>query len=647
MAALLVGSDVPHRSPPHALPSPREPRPRGPSGIASHPLSRLRRPPGPANVRGMAASASEPPEGRDPVTFEEARERLRARGYLDRGVEGAVLKGALAARTRTLGLLRAAAVAALFLALALATAETAAVALASALSPRDAAVLFAWLVAGALLSAAVLVLLLAAFAWLRVRGRSDPSGASTEVAVVFGVLAGVGAALAARPVLEAAGPAAAVVAFAAAALAVVLAVRVARGLAFTVLAASGREAFSRAPRPALALGAALAAGAVVAAGWLLFRTPSPAGEPLVVRAGSGRAVLVAVDGWVPELAASGVPLRAASRFSYRKETTDPAAFWTTVATGEAARRHGVGALELVRLEGLVAPVRLTAGTGWYLGRLLPALGLAREESVTSAARRVPAAWEVAHRGGLASLVVNWWTTWPADDAGGVVLGNHLYFAARAGAKLEREGWPPEATARAALLAPKAPDEAAGASRLAADARGLDAFAIAAFRQEAARSRPRLALLYLPGLDILGAALAEPGRSVADRVALATALGEETRAVAAFLAGPDVLGSDADLVAVVVDGGRSARAGEALFSGPLAAAGASGELRPVDLAPTLLSALGIPASRETEGKVDRRLLGAGVGSDASVASWGRKPAGAGPALDPREYVENLRSLGYLR
>ena len=121
----------------------------------------------------------EPPESRDPVTFEEARERLRSRGYLDRGVEGAVLKGALAARSRTLGLLLGAAVASLFLAFALATAETAAVSLASALSPRDALVLFAWLGAGALLAAAVLVLLLAAFAWLRTRGRSDPSVVST------------------------------------------------------------------------------------------------------------------------------------------------------------------------------------------------------------------------------------------------------------------------------------------------------------------------------------------------------------------------------------------------------------------------------------------------------------------------------------
>ncbi len=595
----------------------------------------------------MSTPTSGPPGKGDPVTFEEARERLRSRGYLDRGVEGAVLKGALAARNRTLGLLFGAGVAALFLALALATVETAAVALASALSPRDALVLFAWLGAGALLAAVVVVLLLAALAWARMRGRSDPSGVSTEVAIVFGVLAGVGAALAARPVLEAAGPLAAVAAFAAAAFAVVLAVRVARGLAFTVLAASGRAVFSRAPRPAVAVGAALAAVALATGGWLLARRSPPAEEPLVVRATKARVILVAVDGWIPQLATGAGAPGATSRFRYQKETTDPAAFWTTVATGEPARRHGVGALELVRLDGLVAPVRLTAGTGWYLGRLLPALGLAREESVTSAARRVPALWEVAHRAGLASLTVNWWTTWPADDAGGVVLGNHLFFAARAGAKLDREGWPPAASERAAILASRGGERTTGADRLVADARGLDAFAIAAFRQEVARARPRLALLYLPGPDILGAALSEPGRTVAERVALANALGEETRAIAAFLEGPDVFGGDADLVAVVVDGGRSAKHGELLLAGSLAGSSAPGELKPADLAPTLLAALGVPSSREAEGKVDLRLLRAGAASDATVASWGRKRSGGGPALDPKEYVENLRSLGYLR
>ncbi|HMM33890.1 MAG TPA: hypothetical protein PKA62_04040, partial [Thermoanaerobaculia bacterium] len=323
------------------------------------------------------------------------------------------------------------------------------------------------------------------------------------------------------------------------------------------------------------------------------------------------------------------------------------AFWTTVATGEPARRHGVGALDLVRLDGVTAPVKLTAGTGWYLGRLLPALGVAREESVASAARRVPAIWEVAHRGGLASLTVNWWTTWPAGDAGGVVLGNHLFFAARAGRPLEGEGWPPEAAARAAAAAPRAVPGADGVARLVDDARGLDAFAIAAFREEAARSRPRLSLLYLPGLDVLGAALSEPGRSVGERAALAAALADEARGVASFLAGPDVLGSSAEIVALVLDPGRSGRAGRPSSAGPRGAEGVSGGFRPVDPAPTPLPALGVPASRQTEGRVDSRLVRAGAATSATVASWGGRPRGGAAPIDPKEYVESLRSLGYLR
>jgi hypothetical protein len=46
-------------------------------------------------------------------------------------------------------------------------------------------------------------------------------------------------------------------------------------------------------------------------------------------------------------------------------------------------------------------------------------------------------------------------------------------------------------------------------------------------------------------------------------------------------------------------------------------------------------------------VDRRLVRGGAATEATVASWGRKRTGAAARIDPKEYVENLRSLGYLR
>jgi hypothetical protein len=575
------------------------------------------------------------------LSLDAARERLREKGYLDRGVEGAVLKGALAARSRTRALLFGAATGALFLAVALALAGAVLHAVSSALPWPDGVLLFLWLFAGAAALATLLVAALVGLALLRARLRGDADEASTEVAVAFGVLAGVAGVVATRPALETAGVAGVVTVLGAVALAVLIAVRVARGLAFTVFAASGRFLLPSSHRGRLA-GSLAAGAALLAVAAALAVRPSPAPDgPLVVAANSRHVVVVGVDGWTGEPPASG-----GARATYTKTVRDPAAFWTTVATGEPARRHGIGSLDLVRVSGVGSPVRPLAGAGFYLGRVLPALHLARLESVTAAARRVPALWEVASRAGIPSLTVNWWTTYPAADGGGTVLGNHLFFAARAGATLAGEGWPAEAAERAARLAPRLAPEPGSLERFVADARGLDAFAIAAFRDASAREKPRLALVYLPGLDILSSALAGPETGAADRVALATALTAETAAVRDFLLDPGLAGS-ADLVVLVLDAGRREPGGIVALRGALARSGASRTVEPVDVAPTVLAVLGVPAARDIAGRTLRALLAEGATTEETVASWGRRRAGAPPSVDPKEYVENLRSLGYLR
>ncbi len=574
------------------------------------------------------------------ISLDEARERLRERGYLERGVEGAVLKGALAARTRTRAFLLGASTGAAFLAAAVALAQTVVHAVSSTLPIRDAAVLFLWLFAGAAAVACLVVLALVALALLRARMRGDAEEGSTEIAVVFGVLAGVAGILAARPALESAGAPAAAAVLLAVAFAVLIAVRVARGLAFTVLAASGRLFVTRPSRALLAWAAAGVALVLVGISALLFRVPVVGDAPLVVRANGRRVVVVGVDGWTGQLPGGG------ARATYRKEVRDPAAFWTTVATGENVKRHGIGSLDLVRIAGVRSPVRPLAGAGWYLRSVLPALHLARLESVTASARRSPALWEVANRGGVPSLTVNWWTTYPAGEGGGTVLGNHLFFAARSGGALAGEGWPPDAAERAARLAPRVAPEPGTLERLVADAGGLDDFALAAFRDAWRRESPRLALVYLPGPDILSSALADPVRGARDRVALAAALTEETAKIRAFLLDPG-LAPAPDLLVDVLDGGRSEGGGLVALSGPLSRAGAAETIAPADLAPTVLSVLGIPASCEIAGRVRADLLAKGAVDGETVASWGRKRALKGPPIDPKEYVENLKSLGYLR
>lgn len=591
--------------------------------------------------------AEEPERPEGGMSFEEAKERLRSRGYLDRGVEGAVLKGALAARTKARGLLRAAGLAAAFLAVALALAQTAALTASAGLPPRDVAVLFLWLVTGALLFGAGLVAALLGLAWARTRGRGDADAASTEIGIVFGLLAGAFGAAAAVPALEYAGPVGAGAVLVGVALTVFVAVRIARSVTLTLLVASGRSVLARRGRGGALAALAVALLALAAAGLFALRSRPPAAEPLVVAANARRVVVVAVDGWSDRYVGSGpfAPLGVAEA-AYEKETLDPAAFWTTVATGEPVRRHGVGSLDLVRVGGVRAPLRPVAGTRWYLASLLPALGAARLESVTSAARRVPAMWEVAPRAGVATLVVGWWTTYPADEAGATVLSNHLFFAARAGASLAGEGWPPDATARAAALAPRVAPEPGSLDRLLADAEGVDDFAIRAFLDASLREKPRLSLLYLPGLDILSAALSEESRRAEERVALAEALRKEAARLDAFLRS-DALRKDVDLLVLLLDGGRKERAGRAVLSGPLARAGANPPLRPLDLAPTLLSVLGIPASRETAGQPAPALVAHGALATGTVGSWGRRAASSRLPVNAKEYVENLRSLGYLK
>jgi len=242
--------------------------------------------------------------------------------------------------------------------------------------------------------------------------------------------------------------------------------------------------------------------------------------------------------------------------------------------------------------------------------------------------------------------VNWWTTYPAGDGGGTVLSNHLFFAARAGSSLAGEGWPPEAVSRAAELASRVGARAEPLERLAADAAALDDFALRVFLDALARERPRLSLLYLPGLDILGAALSDPGRGASDRVALAEAVTAEARKIRSFLDDPSWR-EGVDLVVVLFDGGRGDEGGVVRLGGPLARPGASAVIAPADIAPTVLAALGIPSSREAAGKVCASLLQAGAVTTSTVASWGSRPRATAVAIDPKEYVENLKSLGYLK
>jgi hypothetical protein len=90
-----------------------------------------------------------------------------------------------------------------------------------------------------------------------------------------------------------------------------------------------------------------------------------------------------------------------------------------------------------------------------------------------------------------------------------------------------------------------------------------------------------------------------------------------------------------------------------LGGRVAAPSIGAELRPVDVAPTILYTLGVPISRELAGRPGMQMFAPEFSLRfpvREVATYGeRKAAGAvrgGEPLD-QEMVERLRSLGYVR
>lgn len=295
---------------------------------------------------------------------------------------------------------------------------------------------------------------------------------------------------------------------------------------------------------------ALAAVAIVAAAGLLAISPGGQARdeapPTLTVVGTGtRLVVFAVDGFDEALGAKYIraggerPVPALLR-SMPRQSEDPAREWTTIATGQPVERHGVTALEVRRLAGMEGG-HLPSGAGrstWTsaLAAATDMLRLTRPAINTGAIRREKTFWEVAALAGLRTVAVNWWTSWPAREADGTVLTERAVLRLQAGGPLADEiapaglyarlkaRWPelsaraddlaervvaqaddtPPAPAAKGLVATTVPLAAQVGDALRAAAR-VDAQQLVLFR-ELLTDQVDLATVYLPGLDILGAKL---------------------------------------------------------------------------------------------------------------------------------------------
>jgi hypothetical protein len=217
--------------------------------------------------------------------------------------------------------------------------------------------------------------------------------------------------------------------------------------------------------------------------------------------------------------------------------------------------------------------------------------------VSSADRQALAFWEVAASAGLRSLSVGWWAA--GDWPGAVVVDN-----------------------RAVLGAASGGEEADRAALDAFDRRRVDGFA--------------LATVYLPGCDI--------ERDSPERRARAAAT------ISAWLARLVDRASRGEIVLVVI-ASDSHPAPPALgrlvvFDGPPRPR--TVRIRAVDVAPSILARLGVPRAKDLEGAPVAALFEPGTVEETAVPSYGARVAPeARRARVDREYLEKLRSLGYLK
>jgi hypothetical protein len=272
----------------------------------------------------------------------------------------------------------------------------------------------------------------------------------------------------------------------------------------------------------------------------------------------------------------------------------PPEIWTGLSTGCPSSRHGVRALERVRPAGSSKALRPPLGTDWYLKRAGPLFSLVSSAPVSAEDRRCLAFWEVTASAGLPSLAVGWWASgpWP----GAKVIDNRQILARAAGG-------------------------------LDVDRLAMDEFAAGGYQ--------KVATVYLPGADILRGDAAGRSRAL--------------ERLDEFLRGEIERARKGEL-ALVVLAAESHPQAEAL--GRMIVFDGRPEtlvrIRPEDVAPSLLARAGVPVARDLPGRPVASLFREGSLETERISTYGPRvaPAPARSAASDREYLQRLKSLGYL-
>ena len=140
-----------------------------------------------------------------------------------------------------------------------------------------------------------------------------------------------------------------------------------------------------------------------------------------------------------------------------KPTLSPL-IWATIITGKSPRKHGIRSFVVLKPVGLhrgFPELRPRQMSPWmrrlyrYGGlasfkRTLLRLGLLRRMPMSSNMRRCKALWNIFSERGRPVAVLNWWSSWPAEEVNGCVISQsvgHLIRNLRAASP--RDTYPPE------------------------------------------------------------------------------------------------------------------------------------------------------------------------------------------------------------
>jgi hypothetical protein len=261
-------------------------------------------------------------------------------------------------------------------------------------------------------------------------------------------------------------------------------------------------------------------------------------QVIVAWDGLSREVVRGIDRLTPGWSAATFGPHTAWSWSVPAQmpTSDPIAFWTSVATGCAPSDHGIDRVVSdvpMAARSLLQAGGIAAAPQRWLARLLPT----RPGVATADARRIPTFWEIAAATRKVA-VIGWWASWPAVSPGasdGYVISDAAYLSVVQRKGVEQTIYPatwggaraPAWLTAATQAAPPAAGEAQSLEAIVREAQRIDRFLIEALREVQRDPDLALAVVYLPGLDILRERAVQAG---VDPFALADRIEEHVRAV---------------------------------------------------------------------------------------------------------------------